>query len=250
MRAYRLAIALICGAAAFAAAPAAKAGFFGEGCGTCGGSVGYGGYGYGAGYGGYAAASPVYSLGYGAVADCGGGCGYGGYGVGGYGVGGYGGYGVGGYAAGGYGAVGFGTGCGHCGTAVLATPGFVGTLGQYYPYVSGTDFYNRSYYSGGPYGNPLGHGYGYGRGYGGYAGYGGYGYGHAGYGYGHGGYGYGHGGYGLGRRVDYTYGSTGPRVVSVGGYYGPRYRVRHEAAYRPAPHYYRGGHMPMMPAYK
>jgi hypothetical protein len=211
MRAYRLAIALICGAAAFAAAPAAKAGFFGEGCGTCGGSVGYGYGGYGYGYG----ASPVYSLGYGTVADCGGGCGYGGY------------------AAGGYGAVGFGTGCGTCGGAVYATPVYVVNQGQYYPYVHGSDFYNRSYYSGGPYGNPLGHGYGYGRGYG-YGGYGGY--------------------ETLRPRVDYTYGTTGPRVVSVGGYYGPRYRVRHEAAYRPAPRYiheYRGPrHMPMLPAYK
>jgi hypothetical protein len=201
MRAYRLAIALVCGAAACAAAPAAKAGFFGEGCGTCGTSVGYG-------YGGYGA-SPVYSLGYGTVADCGGGCGYG---AGGYG----------------YGAVGFGTGCGHCGGAVYATPVYVVNQGQYYPYVSGSDFYNRSYYSGGPYGNPLGHGYGYG----------------------HGGYGYGT----LGRHVDYTYGTTGPRVISVPGYYGPRYRVRHEAAYRPAPRYaheYRGPrHMPLVPAYK
>jgi hypothetical protein len=226
MRAYRLAIALICGAAAFAVAPAAKAGgFFGGGCGTCGVSVGYapgyayGGYGYGAGY-----ASPVYSLGYGTVADCGGGCGYGGYAPG--------------YS---YGAVGFGTGCGHCGTAVYATPVYVVNQGQYYPYVHSSDFYNRSYYSGGPYGNPLGHGYGYGRGYG------------------YGGYGHGHGGYETLRpRVDYTYGTTGPRVISVPGYYGPRYRVRHEAAYRPAyrsapryTHEYRGPRrMPLTPAYK
>ena len=99
---------------------------------------------YGAGYGGYA--SPVYSLGYGTVADRGGGCGYGGYAAGGY--------------AAGYGALGFGTGCGHCGTAVYATRSIVVNQGQYYPYVHSSDFYNRSYYSGGPYGNPLGHGYG------------------------------------------------------------------------------------------